>query len=275
MLFLNVFAVRNMTYQLLAGGWLLCASLFFAPPSKEMVALPVALFLCLARSLGAKVLATAVFIAYAAFFRQYWAICYFYFACGLLALRLHVSGRSGVAACLLLVAYVLPFAAVQWFDLAPLTDARLMINESRLDSPDARSAFGNLLENTGLWTDVANAMGLWIFMIVPLAMLLDPTPHYVAFAAFQLATLWFFMTGLLTYLREAVRWRYLGSTYPRCIAFVAAYSLTQGLFEPDFGSFLRHEMVIMLPFLIVAFCRAHAQQRLPRGTRYPTRTYTA
>jgi hypothetical protein len=255
---LDVFDVRQARYHLLAGGWVLCAALFLGQPSKEMVALPVALFLCLARGRAARLVATAVFLAYAAFFRPYWAICWFWFACVLWALRLHIAGRSRLSALLVLVGFVVPFAAAQVLQQPALTDARMMINAERVDSPDARSAFNNALENTGALTDMANAVSAWIYMNVPLAMLFDPTPHYVFFGVFQLCTLWFFVAGAHGYLRAARKIRQPGSTYLRCTAFVIAYSATQGLFEPDFGSFLRHEIILMVPLLIVIFFNAHA-----------------
>jgi len=255
---LDVFNVERLQYHLLAGTWMLCGAFFFWQPSKELVALPVALFLCLARTPLARLAATVVFLGYAALFRQYWAICYFYFVCSLISLRLHVAGRSRLALILFLLAFMVPFMAAQLAGQPPLTDARMMVNEWRADSPDARSAFSNAFENSGMWTDAANTVLAWLYMNIPLAMLLNPTPHYVLFALFQLTTLVFFSAGCGSYVKQARRLHDPGTTYPRCIAFVVAYSLTQALFEPDFGSFLRHEIIMMVPMLIVVFGLAHS-----------------
>ncbi|MDO9278973.1 MAG: hypothetical protein Q7U05_10490 [Polaromonas sp.] len=260
---LDVFNVDRLPYHLLAGTWLLCGAFFFWQPSKELVALPVALFLCLSRTPLARLAATVVFLGYAALFRQYWAICYFYFVCSLISLRLHVAGRSRLALILFLMAFMVPFMAAQFSGQPPLTEARMMVNEWRVDSPDARSAFSNAFENSGMWTDAVNTLLAWLYMNIPLAMLLDTTPHYVLFALFQLTTLAFFAAGCISYFKQARRLHDPGTTYPRCIAFVVAYSLTQALFEPDFGSFLRHEMIMMIPILIVVFCRAHSGRCAP------------
>jgi hypothetical protein len=150
----------------------------------------------------------------------------------------------------------------------------MSMNVDRVDSPDAQSAFDNLFENTGVATDVANAAWAWLYMNVPLALVARAAPHYVLFAVFQLCTLWFFAAGCAAFLkdarrlREAGRLRRAGSVYLRCAAFVIAFSLTQSIFEPDFGSFLRHEVVFMIPMLIVVFYRAHARRpaRAPQPT---------
>ncbi|MES2979585.1 MAG: hypothetical protein V4731_14265 [Pseudomonadota bacterium] len=260
---LDVFNVDKVHYQIFAGAWMMCCAFFLAPPSKELVALPVALFLCLSRSPLARLTAALLFLTYAALFRQYWAICYFYFVCTMWALRLHVARRSWTALILFVLAFLVPFAVAQTAGQLPLTEARMVVNEVRLDSPDARSAFTNVLENTGMWTDAANAVLAWFYLNIPLTMLLEPTPHYIFFGLFQLATLAFFCAGCASYVRQARRLRDPGSTYPRCIAFVVAYSLTQSLFEPDFGSFLRHEMIFMIPMLVVVFCRAHFERGVP------------
>jgi hypothetical protein len=96
-------------------------------------------------------------------------------------------------------------------------------------------------------------------MNLPVALLVKTEPHYVAFAAFQLCTLWFFAAGCAAFLRDARRIGRTGSVYLRCSAFVIAYSLTQSIFEPDFGSFVRHEALFMIPMLIVVFYRTHAR----------------
>jgi hypothetical protein len=262
---LGVHQVHLVRYHLLAGAWVVCAAFFLWGPSKEMIALPVALCFCLAGSRGSRFLATILFLLYAAFFRQYWVICYFYFVFALIALRMQIANRSRLAACLFLLAYAAPFVAAQALDFEPLTEARMMVNVDRVDSPDARSAFDNPLENTGFATDLANAAFAWPYMNLPVALLLDAAPHYVLFAALQICSLWFFVAGCASFLRDARRIRCPDSIHLRCAAFVIAYSLTQAIFEPDFGSFLRHEMVLMIPMLILVFYRAHAARPAGAG----------
>lgn len=268
---LRVLDVQSMRYHLLAGGWVLCSALFLSFPNKEMMALPVALWLCLAHSRPARFAAAIVFLAYAAFFRQYWAICFFYFLSVLVALRLQIAGRGALALMVALAAYALPFVVAGAADYAPLTDARMMVNADRVDDPNAQSAFNNTFENTGVVTDMANAALAWPYMNVPVALASKASPHYLFFAVFQLCTLWFFVAGCASFLRDAKRIGYPGSTYLRCCAFVIAYSVTQAIFEPDFGSFLRHEAISMIPMLIVVFYRAHAKgtrDAQPRGLAY-------
>jgi hypothetical protein len=262
---LNVFEVHSARYQLLAGAWVACSALFMTFPNKETIALPIALWLCVAGSRASRLMATLVFLAYAAFFRQYWAICFFYFASAWMALRLHVAHRGRAAVGVMLVACVAPFVLAGALGFEPLTDARMSMNADRVDSPDARSAFNNTFENTGVATDLANAAIAWPYMNVPVALLAKSSPRYVFFAAFQLCSLWFFAAGCAAFLRDARHIGRPGSVYLRCCAFVIAYSFTQAIFEPDFGSFLRHEVILMIPMLVVVFYRAHARRlRMPK-----------
>jgi hypothetical protein len=271
MALLRILDVQPMRYHLLAGGWVLCSSLSLSFPNKEMIALPVALWLCVAHSRAARFAAAIVFLLYAALFRQYWAICFFYFASVLVAFRLHIAGRGALALLVAVAAYALPFVVAGAADYAPLTDARMMVNADRVDDPNARSAFNNALENTGVLTDMANAALAWPYMNVPVALASKASPHCLFFGVFQVCTLWFFVAGCASFLRDAKRMGYPGSTYLRCCAFVIAYSVTQAIFEPDFGSFLRHEAISMIPMLIVVFYRAHAKgtrNSQPRGLAY-------
>ena len=260
MRFLGVFDVPLVRYQLLAGAWFLCSAIFLWGISKEMIAVSVALFFCLARSSTSRFLATVIFLFYAAFFRQYWAIWYFYYLVVLIALRMHIANRSLLAALVLLLGFVLPFVVANALDYGALTEVRMTNNVDRLDSPDARSAFINPFANTGVATDIANAVLAWAYVNFPVALLLEAVPHYFVFFAFQIWTLWFFVAGCTNFLRDARQVQRSDFIQLRCAAFVIAYSLTQALFEPDFGSFLRHEIVVMVPMLILAFYRAHASR---------------
>jgi hypothetical protein len=265
--FLGVFDVPLVRYQLLAAAWLLCSAIFLWGLSKEMIAVPVALFFCLARGTGPRLLATLIFLFYAAFFRQYWAICFFYFVAVQMVLRMQIAKRPRLAALIFLVAFILPFVVAAAVDFGPLTEIRMTSNVDRFDSPDARTAFGNPVPNTGLASDIANAVIVWAYMNIPVTLLGGSVSYYFIFIVFQIWSLWFFAAGCASFLRDARKIKRLpDSTHLRCAAFVIAYSLTQALFEPDFGSFLRHEIVIALPMMIVAFYRAHAMRHRSTGS---------
>jgi hypothetical protein len=257
---LDVYEVRSIAYQLLAGAWVVCIAFFLSGVSKEMIAVPVALFFCLAGSRASRLAATVLLLLYAAFFRNYWAICYYYFLVLLPAMKLHVANRSRLAALVLLLGFVAPFVAADAFNVGALTDARSEVNVDYVDNPDRRSAFDNAFENTGFATDIANAAVAWLYMNVPVALLRQGVPHYLLFFLFQLCSVWFFAAGCARFLQDAKTLGRADSSHVRCAAFVIAFSLTQALFEPDFGSFLRHEMVVMVPLLILVFYRAHAMQ---------------
>lgn len=250
---LDVDRIASPVAQAMAGSWFVCGAVFLGRPSKEMIALPVATWLCLARSWPARLAATILFLAYAAYFRQYWFIVFFYFAAFLLAFRLRRLERSVVAIVLAGAAIATPFVVAEVLGEPALTDARTSVNAERTDSPDARSSFLNPMENTGAATDLANAAAAWVSLNIPLRLAAGETAHYLAFALFQIATVTFFIRGLARCTRDfcGPATASPARTAVRCAAFVMAYSVTQGIFEPDFGSFLRHQISVMLPLLVV------------------------
>ncbi|CDS54752.1 L-lactate permease [Polaromonas sp. CG9_12] len=238
----------------LAACWLLCSAVFLTNLSKEMLALPVALVFCFAHGTVARAGAFLLFVIFTAFVRQYWAITFFYYLVVTVALVQWRAERRILFIAVLLVGFVVPFLAAEAFQMVPLSESRMIVNADRVDSPDARSAFANPLINTNAATDIANTIAAWFFLNVPVALLAELTPQYVFFVFFQLLSIAYFGAGLAHLLRQPrtapsdpVRWR--------CAAFVLSYSVTQAIFEPDFGSFLRHEVVIVMPLLLVACTR--------------------
>jgi hypothetical protein len=254
---LDIRRVQSLAAQAMAGTWLICAAVFLAQPSKENVALPVALFFCLPSRLALRWLAALVFIGYAVFFRQYWAITLFYDLALLFAFRLHRSGRPKLAIAVAAVALVIPFVGAELLSQPPLTDARSMVNEERVADLDTRTAFSNPIVNTGAATDVANALWAWLYLNVPIALASQLVTHYFFFALFQIASVVFFVRGCRRCLHD-LRTEPLApdtNLAVRCAALVIAYSMTQSIFDPDFGTHLRHQIVVMLPMLVVGCYR--------------------
>ncbi|MCW2573780.1 MAG: hypothetical protein JWO88_3838 [Frankiales bacterium] len=251
---LKIWELRSPMAQAMAGAWFICAAVFLAQPSKEIIALPVAVFFCVAGRPVVRWLAALVIIGYAVYFRQYWGITLIYFLAVAAAFRLHRSGRPGVAALLAAAAMVTPFVAAELLSYPPLTDSRNIVNEVRVVDADTRSSFSNPIENTGAVTDAMNALLAWVYLNVPVVLASQLVMHYLFFALFQVATLVFFVRGCRRCLEDARKCpgAEQARLAVRCAAFVIAYSATQSIFEPDFGSFLRHQVVIMLPILIVA-----------------------
>jgi hypothetical protein len=243
--------------QLLFGLWMICSAIFLAHLSKEFVAIPLSLFLCFAGSRVKNWLACLLILGYAAFFRQYWAIVLFYY----FSLRLLPPWKSWRVLPLLAVAYLIPFFAADALGLPPLSDARLGANLDRFDAQDARTAFGNFFSNTGWFTDAANSIAAWFYLNFPLSLALGSEVQYQAFAALQFASVLYFVRGVQRLKRGVKSRKPDVDAVERCASFVIAYSATLSIFEPDFGSFVRHQIVIAIPALYVAFAGSGARRR--------------
>jgi len=234
----------------LATAWLLCAAVFLAQLSKELVAIPVALSLCLSKAKPMRLAALILMLFYAAFFRQYWAIVLFYFVAFQFLLRRKLTPFRLLLA---LGVMFFPFALAQGIGYPPLSDARLFANADRIDDPDARTAFTNIFQSANALEDFGNSLYALLYLNFPIVLLKEGAAYYKLFCAFQIASVVYFLLGVRRILGVSrQRPSAEADMLVRCAAFVFAYACTLAIFEPDFGSFLRHQVVMTLPMLMVA-----------------------
>ena len=91
---------------------------------------------------------------------------------------------------------------------------------------------------------VLNNLITTFFLVVPVPLLILLKPYYVA-SALLMTTLWTcFLAGYVKLLHGRDVWA------RRAFAVMAGFLIVQGVFEPDFGSALRH-LVPMIPMLLL------------------------
>jgi len=193
----------------------------------------------------------AMILMYALFFRSYWALV----ALAYLPLRLAVSRRyRAQTVALVMSGMLVAFSLVIFFVLGLDPDHyRSMVNDARLTSADAASAIRPLVPGDGLGVGVANVLVMIPLLTIPVPLLLSGSGYHAALFL-AISVLWvLFYSGTrkkhLLPIRTAAD-RSSGepaSRESRAVAVVLAILTVQALFEPDYGSALRH----ITPFLIV------------------------
>ncbi|PFG37382.1 hypothetical protein ATL41_2141 [Flavimobilis soli] len=223
----------------------LLAAVYLGYYSKDVFVTPIAiaaLVLPIGRWSNAALL--ALMVAYGYWFRQYWLVVAAVFLVLIFVLRrfrprsLPAWGMAGSAGLSLAVFVVLDASANSF---------RSSVNAGRVaeDVGTRIDPFVNLVEPLG--GVVNNVLTYWA-LILPVPVLFRGGIYYFAIALF-IAFIWIV-------LYRAVRHLEVGEDplVVRCVGLSVALLVTQSLFEPDYGSALRH-LTPMLPLVACAVWR--------------------
>lgn len=237
----------------------LCAVVYLAQYSKEVIPLLlVLLLLTMPRNIGAELLFIGGAIGYGALFRQYWFIvAALYIAWRvLLAKTRHPLWILAAVA----VLYSLLEVAFNYILGEGLTSFRGLVNDSR-ESSAVESLIVDPLVGNG-FSMVPSAMLVMLGLLLPVQLLFSGNAFHLASGA-MIAFLWVSaFTGILrskrgpraasdpdhhTQMDRAAN-RSLRAT--RASALLLAVVVVQAIFEPDFGSYLKH-LTPFLPLFLV------------------------
>jgi hypothetical protein len=250
----------------LFAAWNVPLAIYDGTHSKEAVALlVVAAMAGLSRSAAGVALAACVGLLYAVLFRNYWGPVLVLWLAMLAAWR---SGGGWAARLIVAVLTILPLslAAYQYSGMW-LSDGRTVVVDAREFDPDSATIFANLLPNTSAVTDLVNTAAGWAMLMAPVFLLLLGGAQHVAFAGFQFANTALFVVSQwrardVARSNSAVAWRFASAT-----TFCIAYTLVQGMFEPDFGSFAKHEVNLLPMLFFVLLHSPRARGSTESGTR--------
>lgn len=188
------------------------------------------------------VLGTMVFCAM--YFRTYWFIvAAFYLAFRILLKKLSPINALLGGALVGLAALSLVFSVGLGLDL---DHYRLRVNDSRVDGADAQTAIHPLVSFGGVLGGYVNALAVLISFVIPIPLVLKAQVFYLMIVAFCLA-LWIFVFKSLL-----ITWRVTGGPpeyLHRMTSLLFAFTVVQSIFEPDYGSYIRH-LSPMLPLML-------------------------
>ncbi|HXH36683.1 MAG TPA: hypothetical protein VNJ54_20070 [Plantibacter sp.] len=224
------------------------AAIYHGAFTKDLITIGVIAVVLLCRSTGivSELLPLAAMLLYAEVFRSYW----FLIAGVYLVLRVMLRLRRGWISTLIAILAIYGVLAVV-FPLVVGVDLdhyRLLVNEFR--SPESvNTIIERFVEGEGAHIGFANSVLIFASFIIPLPLVIKGGGLYLV-VALLLVVVW---TSLILAIRAARRrgpdgtWAFT-PFQARLLALLLAVLVVQSIFEPDYGSFLRH----LTPVLMIA-----------------------
>jgi hypothetical protein len=255
-------AAPRLTLEIATIITLFLGGVYLSWYSKDPVVLPITALIALpsSRRLRWDALAVLAMAAYAFEFRTYWALV----AALYVVLRLLRVGRRGLRVTVLL-ALASTFVAGTVLLVALGVDPdhfRSVVNSARVGSADAQSAIQPFLLDPEPWSGFVNVCLTLLALVVPLPLAGNGGLYYLALAVL-IAFLWIVFGRSLR--RYAVgRTAEIPAAVSRSVALLVAYLAVQALFEPDYGSALRH-ITPLLPCLLVVLANPPGRNPEHRG----------
>lgn len=228
----------------LVAGTIVLATVYVGTYSKDVFVLPIALIaLWRRRGLWPELALVGAMAFYAHEFRDYWYLV----IGGYLGFRVVMARRFSVARIIgaALVALVVLSVVFQNYLGVELDFYRTKVNEARLGDVDTRTLIEPFFDLTGPVGSFLNSAVVLVTFAVPLPLVVRFSPYYLVVAAFLLV-LWF-MFGRAVH-RSSVE----SPADPRWVrpaALVLGLTVVQSVFEPDYGSYVRH-LTPLLPLLL-------------------------
>jgi uncharacterized membrane protein len=234
------------------------AAIYIAPYSKESIVVLVVLTLTLVSTKPAGDVAfLTVVCLYAGFIRQYW----FIIAALYVGMRLLLRMRRPMWIVAFIVLAVLVMAVgVSVVMHMNLNSFRQMV--AQYNSAYAQTAIKDYIPVNGPVGGAANALLSLILLAAPIPLIITGSPVYLVFAALMIV-LWL---TLFTTVRDGMRQGLFRTDVrsARASALLLATLPTLAIFEPDYGSYLKH----LTPLLPLFFLSLRAR-RAPRDRASP------
>lgn len=237
--------------------WNIPSAIYLGQLTKEII--PILLFTIIINVLISKTswklsIVILFLLLYTYFFRKYWIISIYWSACvsSFLLLKYRFKTENGMVNlilrwAILISSILVVFLAASYQDMY-LTDVRDIINISRQDSDDAITATKNIIENSSIFTDIVNWFYLWVSLLFPIQFIMLQ-PMIFGIAIWNVLNVYVFSSICMHIKNQGICLQWI---LP--IAWIISFSLTQGLFEPDFGSYLRHQ-IVLLPLYLFLFAQ--------------------
>jgi|GEM_PF-3335090 len=178
---------------------------------------------------------------YAYFFRNYWFISIALFW----GIKLFLVKKPKLLMLFIPFYYVLISFVYNYIFGTPLSLIRYIANLDR-DADSAQTAIAIFIQGDNFFMEAANYFITLIFLIIPLPLLLLAKPLYIVLS---LLISLFFYNFFKLYVNE-----YNNKEYSNIFSFVISFMLVQSLFEPDYGSFVRH-LAPLYPLVFICIAR--------------------
>jgi hypothetical protein len=232
--------------------------------SKDVLVLPITAMAVTADRRSRVVGVLGAMLIYAAVFRSYWVAIALVFLVFVLILRRTRHRPAVVLTSILLLGILTAGWGFEYLTGADVGTLRTSLNADRLGSVDAQTQIPTFVRGGSPSAESLNLLITASFLFFPVPLLSLGGIYY--FGIFiLLAGLWLlFFRAALSMIRTATETDQEDSTgrlWPAAIvAYPLAFAAVQVLFEPDYGSALRH-LVPLLPCMLMVIALAGPARR--------------
>lgn len=228
----------------LVAGTIVLAVVYVGTYSKDVFVLPIALIALWRRhGLWPELALIGAMAYYAHEFRDYWYLV----IGGYLGFRLVMARRFSVRRMIgaALAALVVLSVIFQNYLGVELDFYRTKVNEVRIGDVDTRTLIEPFFDLEGPVGSFVNSAIVLVTFAVPVPLISRFSPYYLVVAAFLLV-LWFMFARAVH--RASVEPR-TDPHWARLVALVLGLTVVQSVFEPDYGSYVRH-LTPLLPLML-------------------------
>lgn len=257
---IKLLRLNNIYLFIFFFGWVILMSIYLGQLSKEFLAILVFSFLLTLSQLNHRLfmpLLILIFLIVSYYFRIYYVIIL-----GLIILFYIADTFESQKFRILFIAFgILTLFLLANFKGIYLTEARTTVNIYRLGSLNAQSIISNPLQNSSIFTDLFNAIYAFLNLLLPVSLILKFQIRYLIFILWELINIILFLkiVKYTKYMKLHVRER---KQVKFSIYLIVAFTMTQALFEPDYGSFLKHQLDLLPVFLYIVAIYFFNHQRL-------------
>lgn len=180
-------------------------------------------------------------ILYGVYFRAYWLLVMFVFFIIYMGTKIVTCKKLFFICCLVLLFLTITFNYILHVDV---NYYRELVNLERIENGDDNAAtmINPIIDSSNILFQYINIVLVWLSLIIPIPIFLKFSPYYF-FIAFIISALTFKIIKKIKYdnfftLKERT-----------FISLIVSFILIQSIFEPDYGSFVRH----LSPFYPIIF----------------------
>ena len=240
----------NSLTAVLFGMWNILMAVYLGMFTKEVWAFSIVAIVMLLSGTRRGIIFGLIFaMIYAGFFRVYWFLVIGFFIVNFWSARTGKSLKFMVSFQVFLAIFVFILANVATGQY--LSETRYDINLERTDDgvSEAETMINNVFANDSPIKDWMNGTIIWGSLLIPFFLLVTAQVQHILFFGFQIINVIAFI-WVVRFLLPKTRSPFSGLSKKNTMqvhaatAWCVAYSFVQGIFEPDFGSFARHQIIL-------------------------------
>ncbi|MFO1463702.1 MAG: hypothetical protein U1F66_07980 [bacterium] len=235
--------------------WNILMVVYMGMYSKEFLAFVfIVLITVFCKSKRGLAFAILMAVFYGVFFRIYWLLVVGFCLVNLYLIKLKKPLVTIVIVQLLTAILVFKLANVATGQY--LSEARLTVNLEREDGDNATTMIDNIFPNSSFIFDWMNGSFIWFSLLFPFFLLKTAEVQHIVFLVFQLVNVSLFIMVARLLINNNQR-SLVGMDVPQknqiqvLVAWCVAFSFVQGIFEPDFGSAARHQIILIPMWFIL------------------------